>query len=239
MKLSLRSLIMATALLCVGSVQASSLPMAFENQYISSALGFKITVTHSLTPLDDGTHKMHFRAESWFASIDETSVLKWDDAKSQVVPLHYEYKRRGVGKNRDASLSFDWQKQLVTNNVQDSSWKMDINQKVQDKLSYQLQLQQDLLDGKNLFSYQIADGGRLKEYSFEIVGEETLSTPLGNVETVKVKRSRENSDRVTYAWLAKKFDYLLVRMQQEEKGDTYTITLNKANVNGKALTSFN
>jgi len=238
MKLLIRSLVLATSLTAGMFTQAAELPKSFHNQYVSSALGFKITVTHSLAVEADGTQKMHFRAESWFASIDEVSHLRWDDEKSQVKPLHYVYKRRGVGRNRDAELSFDWDKQIVVNNVQNSSWKMDISQQVQDKLSYQLQLQQDLLDGKSKFVYQIADGGRLKEYAFEIVGEETLDTPLGKVNTVKVKRTRENSDRITFAWLAKDWDYLLVRMQQEEKGDTYTITLNKANVNGQDIKSF-
>lgn len=115
---------------------------------------------------------------------------------------------------------------------------MDIAQRVQDKLSYQIQLQQDLLNGKKDFAYQIADGGRLKEYKFVTVGEELLDTPLGKVNTIKVKRSRENDERVTYAWLAKDWNYLLVRLQQEEKGEVYTIYIHKATLNGKAIEKF-
>src|SRR5690606_237223 len=205
----------------------------------SSALGFKITVKHELKPLPDGTHQMHFRAESWFASIDEVSTLKIDAEKGQIIPLHYIYKRRIMGRDRDAELTFNWDKRTVTNNVQNTTWRMEIAQHVQDKLSYQLQLQYDLANNKKDLVYQIADGGRLKEYRFETVGEELLTTPLGKVNTVKVKRSRDNDDRVTFAWLAKDWDYLLVRLQQEEDGDEYTISLTKASQNGKAIKSFN
>lgn len=239
MNLALRSLVVTAAFALSSSLFAAELPNTFHNQYVSSALGFKITVTHSLEQLTDGTQKMHFRAESWFASIDEVSHLQWNDEKSQVLPLQYTYKRRGVGRNKDTDLSFDWAQSSITDNRANSTNPMDTSQRIQDKLSYQLQLQQDLLDGKTKFAYTIADGGNnLRKYAFEIVAEETLDTPLGKVDTVKVKRSRDNSDRVTFAWLAKDWDYLLVRMQQEEKGDTYTITLNKANMNGKDIKSF-
>lgn len=218
---------------------ASNLPKSFSNQYLSSLLGFKVTVTHELKPLADGTLEMHFRAESWFASIDEVSHLRIDEQTSQVIPLHYRYKRRGAGRKRDAELTFNWDTKTVTNNVQDTTWKMGIVEHVQDKLSYQLQLQHDLYNGKDNFSYQIADGGRLKEYAFEIVAEETLKTPLGEVATIKVKRSRDTDERITYAWLAKDHNYLLVRMEQEEKGDTYTINLNTAKVDDKVIKAFN
>lgn len=218
--------------------RAASAPKPFSNQYISSALGFKITVTHELKQLEDDTYEMRFHAKSWFASIEEVSRLRVDAESTQVIPLHYTYKRRGIGKNRDAELTFDWDKEIVTNNVQNISWKMDITQRVQDKLSYQLQIQQDLRAGEKKFVYQIADGGRLKEYGFEVIGEEVLETPLGKVDTIQVKRSRDDDKRVTYAWLATDWDFLLVRMQQEEKGKTYDIDLDTAMVDGKQITSF-
>jgi hypothetical protein len=239
MKLLSHHCYLFSLLLLSAIVSAGDLPHSFSNQYLSSALGFKVTVTHELKPLEDGSLEMHFRAESWFASIDEVSRLRIDKTTGEVVPLHYRYKRRGAGRNRDAELTFNWDAKTVTNNVQNTTWKMGIAERVQDKLSYQLQLQQDLLNGQKKFSYQIADGGRLKEYAFEIVAEETLTTPLGKVDTIKVKRSRDNDDRVTYAWLAKDQNYLLVRMEQEEKGDTYTINLNTATIAGKAIKTFN
>jgi hypothetical protein len=235
---SFRALLLIAGL-TLGQLVIAAEPDSFSNQYVSSALGFRITVTHELARQEDGTYLMQFHAKSWLGEIIETSLLRWDDEKELVIPLTYTYKRRGVGRNRDAELSFDWDNHTVINKVQDTRWKMDITQKVQDKLSYQLQLQQDLRDGQTQFTYQIADGGRLKSYGFEVVGEEVLSTPLGKINTVKVKRSRENDERATYAWLAKEHHYLLVRMQQEEKGKTYDIDIRSARINGETLKPFN
>jgi hypothetical protein len=237
MTLLARSLFLATTLFFPAITLASAIPESFSNTYVSSALGFNVTVVHELKPRDDGTKEMRFEAKAWFGNIEETSVLRIDD-EGQVIPLHYSYKRRGLGRNRDAALTFDWEKHLVTNDVQNTSWKMDIIEDVQDKLSYQLQLQRDVAQGKTTFVYQIADGGHLKEYAFEVVGEEVLKTPMGDVNTIKVKRSRDNNERTTFVWLAPDWDYLLVSMEQEEKGKTYNINLRKAVVDGEHITSF-
>jgi len=235
---SLRGLLVMLFFCAAATVQAANAPKTFDNQYKAKLYGFNITVTNRLTKTGDNQYTLLFKAESMLGSITETSSLAWNQQQQTVTPQHYVYARRGLGKKRDADLLFDWNKKTVTNNVQKTTWNMDINQKVQDKLSYQLQLQQDLINSKDHFNYQIADGGRLKDYKFEKIAEETLETPLGKVKTVKIKRSRENDDRVTYAWLAKDWNYLLVRLQQEENGDAYTIYINKATLDGKAITHF-
>lgn len=229
-----------TAGLLLGSASAlaAEAPKTFDNEYRAKLYGFNITVTNRLTKTKDGKYDLLFKADSMIGSITEQSHMQWNQAQQTITPLTYTYARRGLGKNRDAKLSFDWQAKTVTNNVQKISWEMDIAQKVQDKLSYQLQMQQDLINGHKNFEYQIADGGHLKKYMFTTVGEELLETPLGKVNTVKIKRSREDNDRVTYAWLAKDWNYLLVRLQQEEKGDVYTIYIHKATIDGKTITRF-
>lgn len=234
----LRTIALCIVALISPHVIAANAPTTFDNQYKAKLFGFNITVNNRLTQTADNQYELLFKAESMLGSITEQSKLQWNPVQQTVSPLHYSYARRSVGKDRTAELSFDWKNKTVTNNVQKTSWQMDITQKVQDKLSYQIQMQQDLLNGGESFTYQIADGGRLKEYKFTIVGDEILDTPLGKVNTIKVKRSRENDERVTYAWLAKDWNYLLVRLQQEEKGDAYTIYIQKASQDGKAIEKF-
>lgn len=236
--INFRQLILTGLLFASTVAVAADAPKTFDNQYKAKLYGFNITVTNRLTQTAPNQYELLFKFDSMIGTITETSRMQWDSAKQTVKPLHYLYKRRGLGKDRDADLSFDWENKIVTNKVQKTNWQMDINQRVQDKLSYQIQLQQDLLNGQKNFSYQIADGGRLKDYKFITLGEEVLDTPLGKVNTVKVKRSRESDERVTYAWLAKDWNYLLVRLQQEEKGNEYTIYIHKASVDGKPIEKF-
>lgn len=235
---SLRSSALLVLAVFSSLTAAADAPKTFDNQYKAKLYGFNITVTNRLTKTANNQYDLLFKADSFIGSITEKSKMQWNPTQQTITPLHYTYARRGLSKDRTAELSFDWKNKTVTNNVQKTSWQMDIAQKVQDKLSYQIQMQQDLLNGHKNFTYQIADGGRLKEYKFTTVGEEMLDTPLGKVNTIKIKRSRADDDRVTYAWLAKNWNYLLVRLQQEEKGDVYTIYIHKASIDGKAINKF-
>jgi hypothetical protein len=198
-----------------------------------------VTVTHELIPLDDNRHKLRFFADSLVASIEEVSIFS--SPEDQLLqPQLYTYDRSGLGRDREARVTFDWEKRKVVNDINDNPWKMNVPLGTQDKVSFQIQLQRDLIAGKteNL-AYTIADGGKIKEYQFAIVGNERLKTPLGQIDTVKIKRTRKDSDRITYAWMAPKYSYLLVRMQQEEDGDVYTINIDEAEIDGKKISSFN
>jgi len=210
----------------------------FDNTYSAKLYGFNITVTSKLNLLPNGNYQYLFNADSSVGRVAETTEISWLENEKRVVPHHYTYKRKGLGNNRDDELFFDWANLKLNNTKKNQITDLDANKKLHDSLSYQVQLNQDLIAGKTQFSYSVTNTRKIRNYVFEIVGEETLSTPLGEVKTVKLKRSRENDDLVTYAWFAKDFQYLLVRMQQEENGSSYTIYISKASINGKVIEHF-
>jgi hypothetical protein len=210
----------------------------FDNQYTAKLYGMSVDVTNRLKMLPNGNYELYFNADALVGSITEKSQFKWNAQEQTVVPLRYSYSRSGLGKNRDDNLSFDWNKREINNLGNKITLAINPAQKVQDNISYQLQLQQDLLAGKDNLVYSLTDGKKIKEYCFEIVGEEMLSTPLGNVNTIKVKRTYKDGERSTYVWFAKNFHHMLVRLQQEENGSAYTIYLSKASLNGKAIEHF-
>ena len=223
------------ALFVVASfAQAGDLSL-FENQYTARLYGFTITATSRLSAKGNGHYEFLFDADAILGSITETSDFTW---KGKVVPDKYSYVRTGMGKNRDYELQFDWQNKLVTNLQNHFALPLDSAQQIQDNLSYQVQLRQDLIAGKNNFVYAITNGKKIHNYRFELAGEEVLDTPLGNVNTVKIKRIQTSDNRETYAWFAKDFQYLLVRLQQEENDSTYTIDITRASLNGKAIDHF-
>ncbi|BFM17212.1 hypothetical protein R50073_33950 [Maricurvus nonylphenolicus] len=227
--------LLATTLIA-SSHSLASQPLPFEAVYQANYSGLKVTAKRSLKKLPNGNHELRFSAKSWIASIEEFSQFQWNDS-GQLVPQLYEYHRTGLGKDRHAVLTFDWQEGKVTNNVQQKPWSMDVPQATLDKLSYQLQLRNDLLNASPDLQYQVADGGRLKDYSFELMGEEVLQTPIGKVNTVKIKRIRAaDKKRITYLWLAQDWNYLVVRLRQQEKdGKHYEINLARAELDGQSL----
>ena len=226
------------AVLTMSMAQAVPAPTHFETSYKATLYGFDVTATSRLSSLPNGNYEYYFHADSMVGKVTETTEVSWDAKAQRIIPQHYIYQRKGLGKDRDDELVFDWAANKVTNVKNAQSQVLDATKNFQDSLSYQIQLSQDLIADKKQFEYSITNGRNIKQFKFEIVGEEVLTTPLGEVKSVKVKRTRDNSALVTYAWFAKDFHYLLVRLQQEENGSAYTIYISKASLNGKALDHF-
>jgi hypothetical protein len=219
-------------------VACAETPTPFESSYTAKLYGMTVNVNSRLIKMENDTYQIQFDVDSFFGSITEMSQFSWNAQGAYIMPVHYHYKRTGLNKNREQNLVFDWAKNEVRNAKFKSIVALDPSKHIQDKLSYQLQLRQDLIAGKKVLDYVISDGGKLKEYVFTRVGEETLDTPLGKVATIKVQRTQTQDKREIFAWFAKDFQYLLVRLQQEENGSAYTIYISKASLNGKAIEHF-
>lgn len=218
--------------------QAVKLPKPFKAVYEAKYGGLSVTATRTLRSVDGNAMELRFLASSWLAKIEEVSTFTWG-TEGQLIPQHYLYKRSGLGRDRNAELNFDWQTQKVVNNVQNKPWTMPVPSDAQDKLSYQLQLRHDVHNRKTDMNYQVADGGRIKHYQFEVQGEEVLTTPVGKLNTTRVKRIRDDNERVTILWLANDWDHLLIRIQQqEEDGKHYEINLASAELNGTPVKGF-
>lgn len=179
-----------------------------------------------LKSLDNGSWSFSSEASALMAGISEKTRFTYQPSE-HIKPLSYRYHRKVLGKSRKASVDFDWDSNRVTTVVKDTPWKMSVPEATQDKLSYQLQLRLDLMAGKTEMTYSVADGGKLKEYRFKVTGEESIETPFGTYNAVRVMRDRgENADRETLIWFAPELDYLIVRLEQTESdGKTYALLL--------------
>lgn len=236
--------------LCSSRLAATE-PTVFRAVYDGDYKGLPVRTEaiRELKKEEDGRYLLTSSARSFLASISEQTRFVWK-GDSELIPLEYQYHREGIGKNRHAILDFDWEKKRVRNNVQSKPWYMDIPAGALDKLSYQLKIRQDLIThfqslaqspaGKSTaaptLTYQIADGGKLKKYQFEIQGDEWINTAIGQIDTVKVIRIRQNSKRSTTFWLAKDWQFLLVRLQQiDSKGDGFELLLKEAQIGGQTV----
>jgi hypothetical protein len=207
-------------------------------------LPIRATGIRELSQTADNSYLLSSSATSFIASITEQSRFSLGD-DHQIIPAEYQYHRKGIGKNRDATLRFDWAALQVENNVQAKPWKMSVPQGALDKLSYQLQMRHDLAAAhrQNLpwpdLTYQVADGGKLKTYQFNVVGIEPVNTPVGKFNALRVTRVREDSDRVTDFWLAFEYDFMLVRfVQKEEDRGGFELMLKEATFGDEIVKGF-
>lgn len=163
------------------------------------------------------THSKPIGIAKWFTNNTLTEESFWHYEGEHLRPQKYIYDRKG-SKKRYLEMNFDWQNKRVATIVnQDKPWKMDIDDGAQDKLLYQLSLMHDLRLGKHDFVYQVADGGSMKEYTFRFIGEETIETKMGQLETLKFVRE---GSRLTTIWCAPSLGFIPVRLEQgDDRGN--------------------
>lgn len=200
--------------------EPSTSPQSFSADYILKRNGIALGLaTRSLRPLKDGRYIYASTTSasgviSWFVKdqIDEHSIFTVE--KGRIRPQEYVYDRHGGNKTRRVKLVFDWTKGIVTNVIDGDPWRMEVPPNAHDKLSYQLAIMRDLQNGRKTPQYTIADGGKLKTYSFDIVGEEQIDTAFGRLKTLKIRRLDDR--RYTTIWCAPTINYLPVRLEQQE-----------------------
>jgi hypothetical protein len=182
---------------------------------------------------NDGNWQFSLSAKALVAKLNEQSLLSVKE--NQLLPLHYQYQRKILNNQTDLSIDFDWQQGKATTHSS-NSWTMPISAPLQDKLSVQLQLQRDLALAKQIntgdqLSYEVAAGGQIEAFNYRVIGTETLDTPMGTMEAIKIERLRsETSNRLTYIWFAPKLDFHVVRiLQQEPDGKQYLLDLQELN----------
>lgn len=159
--------------------------------------------------------------------VSERSV--WTPHDGGIRPLEYHYVHKRSKKDRDVALHFDWEQGEVANTVQGHTWTMDIPSGTLDKFSVQLAVMLDLQRDDAALRYQVADGGKLKQYRFKRLGVEQVRTPAGEFEALKLQRlRRRDNDRETYLWCAPALEFLVVRMEHvEDDGGEFHLELDR------------
>ena len=176
-------------------------------------------------------------ASVMFLTFRETAVAAINDY--QVVPVSYHYENP-VSKRKNMLLRFDWDAAILSQSEYKPRWQLPLEGPVYDKLSYQLQMRLDAI--RHGADYPATDysvvikRNKIGTYHVEYQGEEILDSKAGKLRTAKFLLTRR--DRRTEVWLAKDWNYLLVRSEQHEKDqDDYTVNLLEGAVDGKKITA--
>jgi uncharacterized protein DUF3108 len=209
-------------------------PALFKADYTIRMKGAQIAqMTRHFSQQENGIYQYHSETRttgliSLFRKDHIIENSNWELQADKLIPIDYYYDHSGGKKDRKVNISFDWEKNRITNSVDGSSWKMPTSPNIMDKLLYQLAIMYDLKAGKEALQYTVADGGKTKVYNFEILGEEILKTPLGELLTIKLERHKPNSRRKSTLWCAKALDYLPVKVENIEKDGKITVALIKS-----------
>ncbi|MGP4953179.1 DUF3108 domain-containing protein [Psychrobacter sp. T6-1] len=137
------------------------------------------------------------------------------------------YKLLGIGRTHN--LSFDSAGKKVTSSYRGKTTTSNMAQQAFDDLSLEVQIRQDLLNGKFSGNYYMAKKDKVEKTPFKKSGSTKITVPAGTFDTVRVDRVHDDNDRSTSFWLAPSLDYLPVKVSQINDGKKMDLELTKVN----------
>jgi hypothetical protein len=149
-------------------------------------------------------------------SIDERSILRWQDGRPETVA--YTFAQKIGWKGKQNSLTVDAANGRVTSNYKGEQVSLPYQAGVLDRHAVSIALMQDLSAGRSGdLDYTVADRRAVQQQRFRTAGNASVQTPMGTYDAVRVDRVRDSGDgRVTQFWLSARHNYVPVRMLQKE-----------------------
>lgn len=179
------------------------------------------TTDHKLQKLSQNTYLATASAKPFLPFIPFKAFEKSEFflQQQQIYPLQYNYQIEEKGKKKEGQISFQWSEKKAQSKKGGILFQeFDLRGKAHDKITFYLQLRQDLQNQKQPLRYTVIEPTRIKIYTFSIRGSERLHTPIGTLETFLVEHHSEDQQRATKLWLAKDFHYIVVKAQQIRRG---------------------
>ena len=137
--------------------------------------------------------------------------------KSGLRPLHFEEDRTRKPKR---AADFDWDANLIklTDGTNVETVPLPDNTFDQTSFAYAFAFRPP---SEEILPVHLTDGRRLSDYKYQVIGRETLKTPLGNLETVHFQKIPAADDKRGFeVWLAVEHHYLPVQIRFIEKNGT-------------------
>ena len=143
----------------------------------------------------------------------------WSLVKNNIQVNEYTFShKRGRKQKKYNHLAFNWKNNTAASQIKDSKKTIKLSPGALDKFTLQLRIMRDMTkNGKPAPSYSVTHKHQLKNWVFTLSGTEKVKTAKGTLDTVIIKRSRKNKKRTTYMYLAKKYNYLPVKIKHVEK----------------------
>src|SRR5690554_4642840 len=235
---------LALLILCsaffASNLQASTLlPSPFELHSQTTVWGMKVKADQVLEE-NNGIYQLSQTTHAPFIRIEESSVFRFDE-NQQLIPIRYDYQRSVFGKKLVRKNRF-------TDNGRQASYQenkkdvvnITLKQAVADQLNFILLIQQWLKTSPAVGSIKTIASlsrKRVKEQDFQVIRHEWIETNLGWFDTAVIERDHGDNSKKTIIWLAKDWEYLVVKMLHEDDNvGEQSIFMQDAKLDGKKIT---
>jgi hypothetical protein len=204
--------------------------------YSSSYNGIDVKTSRSLTG-ESKVYILSATAKNMVSDISEQAIFEID-THGTIAELKYQATKNILGLKKKELLLYDQAIGIASYESKKKQRQILLSNAHLNQLTYQIKLQSDLINGATSLDYSIIKKGKVKVYRFEILGEETLKTPLGEISTLKIRKIPEEDDRETFLWFAPRWHFMLIQLWQHEVGgDEYKMLLERGTLAGNQLSS--
>lgn len=199
-----------------------------------------------LEQLPDGTWRYTLRSEgesglAGFLQADYTETSRWTVAENGMITLEYFRMENIAWHEETATMEFDREHQVVRGVTEEEEWVIrNPPETPLDRLLVNLKLVHDLSCGVRDLSYRVVDDGDVEKWRFYRVGRETVKTPAGRFEAVKVAKEHSSPARETLSWFVPEKHWLAVRIEHVEDAESerLTMVLREYSVGMEAVTRY-
>lgn len=145
--------------------------------------------------------------------LNEDSTSRGDWAGDDARPLSFDRNVKAI-KTMRWNAAFDWTNGVVRSVYPDGESELPLEPGVLDETAVGLRIRAGLARGENEWRLRVLDEDEIDDELYRVVASETLTTPLGCVDTRRVDKIRHpDSTRYTRTWYASDHGFVPVRME--------------------------
>ncbi|WP_018174639.1 MULTISPECIES: DUF3108 domain-containing protein [unclassified Thioalkalivibrio] len=205
---------------------------SYEAQAMGNTLNARITLNHEdvQTRMAMDAHVSGFLRILGRFELSREALMNANDVGLQLVTS----RSREVTPRRERKVEtrFDWEEDRAIGHVDNERFDIEVPPHTLDFLgSLYFMMQRleagDLAGEGDGETVQTLERDRLREYRFEYADTETIESPMGRIETVRVVRKSRDSDIELSAWFAPDLSHLPVRFDYEADGRVFELKLTR------------
>lgn len=218
----LKSIFLTTLIAITSLAQAADIT-PFSATYHLNINGKTGTATRTLSQSGNSfTYKMSARAAG-IATANQISNFSLSGNQISPTSSSTSYHIAGVGNTH--SIRFFGNQAVST--YKGKSTTIATPSGGYDDLSLEMQIRQELLNGKFEGSYTLVRKTSAEIASFRHAGTAKITTPAGTYDVIRIDRIHDDKERATSFWLATSLDYLPIQISQTNNGKTISMSLAK------------
>lgn len=209
----------------------------FKSVYKTTALGMTLDLTRSLTR-DGDTYRLTSSGKNFLIKMNESADFRLTD--SGVEGIRFNSKVKTL-KTKKREVEFDVEQGMIKS-LKGGEWSEHVMEPgVLDQFSQQQQLRVTLIQSDEppqTLQFRVVDGAKISDKSWRRLPDETLKTPLGDIDAVHYQAVHKNPQkRASEIWLAPSLDYLMVKTKHVERSATIKVEIKSLSWLDEAKTS--